>query len=199
PDNIRAFEENGAEIRYFSPLQDAGLPDDLDAVYLPGGYPEEHAKQLAANSPMKTSLKDFAGAGGTVYGECGGLMYLGTALTDRDGHSHSMTGIIPIKTRCLTKFKRLGYTEVNMQSNTLWGPAGTTLRGHEFHYSEIISDELDARNWKRGYNVAMRRDADKHTEGYTKGNILGSYIHLHWAANPTAVKHFITRCCKRTE
>jgi len=190
PDNIEALTAAGAEIVPFSPLHDAALPENLAALYFPGGYPEEYAAQLAANRPMLQSVSDFAETGRVIYGECGGLMYLGHSLEDRKGNCHKMTALLPLKTRMRKKRKRLGYAEAHLQANSLWGQAGDVIKGHEFHYSEIIASDIAPDT----YQIIRRAGRNAGPEGFAAGQVLGSYIHLHWASNPQAVTYFLDTC-----
>ncbi len=193
PDNLELLARHGAEVVPFSPLSDDALPEDLHGLYLPGGYPEEHAERLSANRSMAECVRQFADSGKCIYAECGGLMYLGQELETLDGRKQSMAGVLPIDTRMLPKRKTLGYVEVTLEEPSLFGPQGTTLRGHEFHYSEITDQSLQPDGWRQVYRI-QRRDDTLRTEGFQKGNILASYVHLHWASQPAVARHFVNRC-----
>ena len=136
PANFDLLRAAGAELVFWSPLRDAELPD-VDALYLGGGYPEVYAGDLAANAPMREAVRAFAAAGGPVYAECGGLLYLAEALEDESGRLHPMVGLLPTIGRMAPKRLTLGYAEVEVTRETPLGPAGTTARGHEFHASRI--------------------------------------------------------------
>jgi len=141
PDNLEGLEAHGCELVQFSPLTDARLPAGLNALYLGGGYPEGNAAELAANKTMLADIRAFASAGRTVYAECGGLMYLAEGIETLDGRRHALAGVLPLWTRMRERRKALGYVEVTLTQDALWGARGTTLRGHEFHYSELVSQE----------------------------------------------------------
>lgn len=191
-DNLEALERHGAEIVRFSPLSDDYLPDGLDAIYIGGGYPEEHAASLAANRSMMQSVREFATGGKPVYGECGGLMYLGEGIETLDGTYHELVGLVPVRTRMLERLRSLGYAEVTLRADSLFGPEGTVLRGHEFHYSELIDNPVGRPECNAVYETRKRRtDAVEH-EGYQVGHVLVSYVHLHFASQPDAVKHFLS-------
>lgn len=194
PDNLELLTRHGAEVVPFSPLADDALPEDLHGLYLPGGYPEEHAQRLSANRSMAECVRQFADSGKCIYAECGGLMYLGHQLETLDGRKQSMVGVLPIDTRMLPKRKTLGYVEVTLDRPSLFGPQGTTIRGHEFHYSEITDQSLEPDGWRQVYRIQRRRDDTLRTEGFQKGNILASYVHLHWASQPAVARHFVNRC-----
>ena len=194
PDNLEAFQRGGATLVPFSPLTDAALPEELDGLYLGGGYPELHAARLSANTAMLAALGRFAAAGRAIYAECGGLMYLGNSLQTLDGARFPLAGVLPIDTLMCKSLKTLGYAEVALASDSLWGSTGQTCRGHEFHYSTIVADGRGCDGWQPAYSVRRRRDDAATTEGFCKGRLLASYVHLHWASRPQAVAHFLARC-----
>jgi cobyrinic acid a,c-diamide synthase len=181
PDNLELLECAGAELVYFSPLTDS-LPADLAGVYLPGGYPELHHERLAANLPLLTGLRRAAQSGMPIYAECGGLIYL----------TEGLVGLFPTRARMLAKRKALGYREVTMTAPTPLGPAGTVARGHEFHYSEIDMPHPVLRTYQVSDRTGKRCD----NEGFLQGNVLGSYVHLHFASNPQLAGHFVDSCRK---
>ncbi|MGZ6291199.1 MAG: cobyrinate a,c-diamide synthase, partial [Syntrophales bacterium] len=184
----------GCTMHYFSPLADSALPANLDALYIGGGYPEEHAEMLSENREMLAAIREFASSGRPVYGECGGLMYLCRKLEKQNGVAHSMVGLIPASTRMLDRLKSLGYVEVSLNTNSLWGAPGTVLRGHEFHYSELTSNPTEDPTWRAVYSMKRRRTDDGAMEGFQKGRVLASYAHLHLASRPEALKYFIDHC-----
>ncbi len=190
PDNIEALERCGCEIVNFSPLNDKTLPEALDAIYLGGGYPEENAKALAANENMLRDVHKFAGSGGYVYAECGGLMYLGEKLTTRGSEEYQMAGVLPIATQMLERFKSLGYVEAKLTQDCIWGKSGDRLRGHEFHYSELSATGNDS-DWSKPYEITRRSGSAGGKAGFMKNNIMASYVHLHFAGNSQAVKTFV--------
>lgn len=193
-DNLETLAQAGAEWVPFSPLSDARLPADLDGLYFGGGYPEVHAARLAENLHMLADVREFAASGRTVYAECGGLMYLGRSLTALDGARYPLAGVLPIDTAMLARLKVLGYSAVVWTADSLWGAAGQTARGHEFHYSEITADDSGAAGWRPAYTVDRRRP-EPASAGFFRGRLLASYLHLHWASRPEAVRHFLS-CCE---
>ena len=195
-DNLESLARAGVEWVPFSPLGDADLPADLDGLYFGGGYPEVHAARLSGNAGMLAAVRGFAASGGRVYAECGGLMYLGQAITALDGARYPLAGVLPVETAMLAKLKVLGYTEVAWTADSLWGPAGETARGHEFHYSHITAGENAAGGWQPAYTVCRRRSAPA-PEGLCRGSVLAGYVHLHWASRPRAIQHFLSYCEKR--
>jgi len=198
PDNLEALRAAGAELAEFSPLTDRELPEGVDGLYFGGGYPEVHAAELAANAPMRTAVREFADRGGCIYAECGGLIYLGRTLRGLDGASHQMAGVLPVVTRMLERLRTLGYVEVELAADAAWGAAGQRLRGHEFHYSEIESDELAGGGWERAYRLNRRRGGVERSEGFQRGRVLASYVHLHWASRPEAAGRLVDACGRRT-
>jgi len=190
PDHLQLLEESGAVLVPFSPLADSELPPDLDALYIGGGYPEEYAEQLSANEGMRRAVREFADSGAVVYAECGGLMYLSESLVTKSGASFPMADVLPISTVMLPKRKALGYAEVTLSVSSILGNKGTVLRGHEFHYSEIQALDRRGEAWQCPYTV-RRRSGDESCQGFLKGNILASYVHLHFGSNPRAAAFFI--------
>lgn len=188
-ENRDLLEEAGAEIVPFSPLADAQLPDGTDAVWLSGGFPENFAPQLAANHSMIASLRAFAESGGTIYAECGGLMYLAEWFEDRTGLRVPLAGLVPGGTRMTDRLQRFGYAEATLLEDTPLGPKGTILRGHRFHYSTYIPPNPEAENGV--YLIRKTVTGEEHQEGFLSGNILATYFHVHLAHRPETARHFV--------
>jgi cobyrinic acid a,c-diamide synthase len=182
-DNLDMLKDAGAEIVIFSPLHDEVLPDNLDGIYLGGGYPELYAAELSNNVSMRKAIRLFSQSGRPVYGECGGFMYLTSSITDTEGRQHPMVGVYPVASRMQKRLRRLGYRQVEMQTDTLLGSKGSFCYGHEFHYSEI--DEMPP-EVARGYILD-----DGRAEGYLVNNTLAGYVHLHWGRTPGVARHFV--------
>lgn len=193
-DNLRAFEAHGFELVFFSPHKDTSLPGDLTALYMGGGYPELFADELSKNKPMIAAVRAFCLSGRPVYAECGGLMYLSEEIITLDGERHKMARVLPAACKMQSRIQKLGYTEVELVRDCMWGFVGTRIRGHEFHYSELVSQAADLKKWDAAYIATYRRGARAAKEGFLMGNVLLSYIHLHLASHPTAVRHFRERC-----
>ncbi len=187
-----ALAAAGCEIAFFSPLADRRLPAEIDGLYLGGGYPEAHAAALAGNTEMLAAVRAFAASGKPLYAECGGLMYLSEGLL-ADGRFTPFLGILPARTRMLERKKTLGYVEVTLAEDSLWGVRGATMRGHEFHYSELVGDPAADPAWRRVYGLRRRRSAAFEAEGFQKEAILASYTHLYHAASPAAIERFVNR------
>jgi cobyrinic acid a,c-diamide synthase len=190
PENIELLTAAGAEIVPFSPLADTKLPDAVDGLYFGGGYPELHAATLGANTGLRREVKAASRSGMPIYGECGGFIFLCRELVDGEGATHPMAGCFPFQSRMLGRLSSLGYREIHLGRETLLGPAGTRLRGHEFHYSET---EI-APDWRGIYRVSDRRGRPKANEGFVTGQTLGSYYHLHFGSQPAAARHFVAAC-----
>jgi cobyrinic acid a,c-diamide synthase len=186
-DNLDLLREAGAEIVPFSPLNDHALPDDLDAIYLGGGYPELHAAALSANSPMLRAMRDFAVSGRPVYAECGGMIYLGEHLTGLDGQVHAMAGVLPISFAMTDRLVSFGYVTVQVTQACLIGEVGTEVRGHSFHYSRVVAQpDLPA-----SYTVSYSLSGREEQEGFRSGNVLASYVHLHFRGNIEIAGNFV--------
>lgn len=198
PDNLNELQSRGCNMVQFSPLEDKGLPRNLDGLYIGGGYPEEYAERLAENRSMLKAIREFADCGLPIYAECGGLMYLTQGIETLDGKRYPMVGLLPIWTRMLPRLKSLGYVEITLLMPSLWGKPGSRLRGHEFHYSELIGDPCANGNWHAVYQCLRRRSGEIVHEGFQKGSVLASYLHLHWASQPEAIDSFVVHCGGRS-
>lgn len=187
-DNLDALKAAGAEIVFFSPLADVCIPPGIDAIYLGGGYPELHAAGLSGNRAMRQSIREWAKAGGLVYAECGGLMYLSRSIRDFEGRLFEMAGVFPFETEMVRGRAHLGYREVLLKADCLLGAAGERVRGHEFHDSEISGGHGAV---DRVYGVKNGEGGDLAAEGYQCGNVLGSYIHTHFGSNRSTAAHFV--------
>ena len=186
-DNLDLLRQHGATIVPFSPLNDAGLPPDLDALYLGGGYPELHAAQLATNISILADLRAFAATERPIYAECGGMIYLSQHLTTADGAHHPLAGLLPLAFEMTGKLVSFGYVTVTLKEDCLLGTRGTILRGHSFHYSRL----LDTPSLTTAYDVQYSLSGRSEDEGYRLGSILASYIHLHFRTHPGIAAHFL--------
>ncbi|WP_261665073.1 cobyrinate a,c-diamide synthase [Deinococcus sp. Marseille-Q6407] len=188
PDALDELRLAGAELLPFSPLHDAGLPENVGGLLLGGGYPELYADQLSRNVSMRRAVRDFAAAGRPVIGECGGLMYLGQSLLDLEGAEHEMCGVIPARTRMQPRLS-LGYREAAALHASPLAPAGAVLRGHEFHYSERLDPPSHpAYRWTTAAGEVVE-------EGRAQGKVLASYLHLHLGADPALARRLVEACC----
>ena len=196
PESLEVLESFGAEFTFFSPLKDAALPE-ADGVLLGGGFPEMFAEELAANAPMRSSVREAGAAGMPIYAECGGYMYLTEKLVDFDGKEHAMAGVIPAAVQMSRKLQMVGYVEAELCSDTVLGLQGTKLRGHEFHFStELAQAGADV---PRAFMFTRMRNGARYAAGYAKGAVLGSYLHLHFAGCPEAAKSFVEACRRQRE
>jgi len=194
PDNLEALSEAGCELVGFSPVADETLPEGLDCLYIGGGYPEEHAAELSRNEGMLESVRGFAATEKPIYAECGGLMYLSQGIELTDGKRFDLAGILPGLTRMLPKLRSLGYVEIALTRDSLFGRVGTILRGHEFHYSELVGDPTENGQWSTAYLMRHRRTEKSVSEGFQRGRVLASYVHTHFASSPGSTEHFVSLC-----
>ncbi len=184
-DNLRIMREAGAEITEFSPLADDSLPEDIDCIYLPGGYPEIHAEKLASNAGMIRSLKAAVNSGLAVYAECGGFVYLTRGIDPGEGRPFSgLVDIFPVTARMLARKKALGYRQIGLMPKTF---NGTLLRGHEFHYSETEEMPPDVERLFR----LIRNGEELGLEGYRIMNCVGTYQHIHLGSDRKAASRFL--------
>jgi cobyrinic acid a,c-diamide synthase len=187
-DNFDLLRKHGAEIVLFSPVNDKSLPHDLDALYLGGGYPELYAEQLSQNRQMLEEVRAFAAAGRPVYAECGGMLYLSQSLTVADGTIYTMADVLALSIEMTDRLVQFGYVTVEFTEDCLLGLKGTVIRGHSFHYSRIACQpEIET-----SYRVQYSMSGKEELEGFHRGNVLASYIHLHFRANPAVVEHFVS-------
>ena len=190
-DNLDLLTSYGAELVCFSPINDSNLPDNLDGLYFGGGYPELFAKQLLKNSGLRNQIKEKSVEGMPIYGECGGFMYLCREIRDTDRKLFPMTGCFPFVTTMFTRLKSLGYREITFAKDTVLGKRGQTIRGHEFHYSELTEFSEDV---ETVYQVSARTGMNITKEGYMVNCTLGSYNHLHFGSCPEVAKQFVESC-----
>jgi cobyrinic acid a,c-diamide synthase len=185
-DNLDMLREQGAEIVRFSPMKDTSLPRDLDALYFGGGYPELHAERLSGNRLMLEDVRAFASSGRPVYAECGGMLYLAESLSV-ECTEYSMAGVLPLKMQMTDGLVQFGYVTVEFVDDCLLGRKGTAIRGHSFHYSRIAAlGEVSTR-----YRVRYSMSGKEELEGFQRGNVLASYIHLHFRANSSVAESFV--------
>jgi len=186
-DNLDLLRHHGAEIVPFSPLDNDSLPTDLDALYLGGGYPELYAEHLGSNQSMLASIRSFVASDRPVYAECGGMIYLSKQITGTDGATYAMVGSLPMAFEMTSKLSQFGYVTVELTKDCLLGQSGTTIRGHSFHYSRLEGAPALATSYNVKYSLSGRQEA----EGFTLGNTLASYIHLHFRAAPHVARNFV--------
>lgn len=189
-DNLDLLRQRGAEIVFFSPLHDRVLPEVTNGLYLGGGYPELYAAQLAANRAMHAAIRAAVQAGMPIYAECGGLMALTESITDLEGKTHPMVAVLPGRARMRQRLA-MGYRLVTACRDTLLLAEGDKTRGHEFHYSDWEGYPADI---PRAYSITPRIGEEVRLEGYASGNVLASYVHLHFGANERIVPRFVTAC-----
>ncbi len=171
PHWLTGWRQSGASISFFSPLADEIPHPDADAIFLPGGYPELHAGRLSAQQKFMAAAHTNAQKGLLFYGECGGFMVMGETITDRDGVTHRMLGLLPLHTRIDRPRRVLGYRQLTHQSRLPWPKS---LRGHEFHYS---SGE-HARSVPALFTATDALGESLPPMGMALGNLLGSYAHV---------------------
>ncbi|MFP3605154.1 cobyrinate a,c-diamide synthase [Paraburkholderia sp. SIMBA_053] len=170
PANVALLEALGAHVHYFSPLADEAPPSDTDALYLPGGYPELHAAALAANARSAAAIRAHAAAGKPLVAECGGMLYLLDKLTDTQGVSTSMLGLLPGHATMQTRFTALGMQQIDSMHGA--------VTGHTFHYSKLGTPLSPLRS-------ATRPQGDAPGEAlYRVGSIVATYMHAYWPSNP---------------
>ncbi len=189
-DNLRRLEECGAELVRFSPSHDEQLPE-VEGLYFGGGYPEILARELSNNHRMIDAIRRFADSNRPTYAECGGLMYLSAGIRTLDGTTWPMVGLIPRIAAMSPKLQALGYVEVETRAPSILGPTATRFRGHQFRYSILERDGGNPLPYL--YSVRPKWGAE-FEEGYAGANVVASYVHAHWASNPSIAESFVRAC-----
>lgn len=192
--NLDMLKAAGAELVFFSPLKDAALPRDINGLLLGGGYPEEYAGELAKNVTMRESIRTFSCANGCIYAECGGYMYLGDHL-EKGGTSLPMCGVFPAGfSMNAGAVKSLGYREITLAFDTVIGPSGSVMRGHEFHYSS--QKQAASGMGPAPFMISSRNASAPAPAGMSVRNTIGSYLHVHFLSCPALADHFVASCMK---
>ncbi|MEC0238138.1 cobyrinate a,c-diamide synthase [Paenibacillus kribbensis] len=191
PENLDLLRQSGAEIAYFSPLAGERVPQHANGLYLGGGFPEEFAAAIAANTGFLEDIRSAVRQDMPIFAECGGYMVLARTLTDRAGSVHRMAGVIPSDVRMQEKRAALGYREATALQDCLLLEAGETIRGHEFHYSVMAYDESST-PYPYAYQTKGMRGLQ--SEGYAQGNLLAAYTHIHLASLPKAAARWVEKC-----
>jgi cobyrinic acid a,c-diamide synthase len=191
-DDLEALEAQGARLIDINTLQDAHLPENLDGLFIGGGFPETHMDQLSANASLRKEIYDAIEAGLPTYAECGGLMYLSESLHWND-KTLPMVGIIPAETVMHDKPQGRGYVKLEETEHMLWGKQSTycLIQAHEFHYSTL--ENLKTKG-KFAFRVLRGAGITGGEDGWVYKNLLASYAHMrdtkryHWA------KRFVDFC-----
>ncbi len=183
--NIESLKRKGTVV-YFSPINDAQLPD-ADLVYLPGGYPELYTAELSENKTMLASIKQHAENGNPIIAECGGMMYLGKSIINKEGVRFRMANVFDFETSMETMKLNLGYREIRYND--------TIIKGHEFHYSTL---EKETNTNHLGTIINARGDV-VNTELYRYKNVLASYVHVYFGTNELLDALLEMNSIKKTE
>lgn len=186
-DSLKLLENMGAELIYFSPLNDENLPLDIDGLYLGGGYPELYGKELSENKAMLKSIKEAVNGGMPTFGECGGFMYLQKSLKDNLGNEFEMVNIIDSTSKLTSKLSRFGYTTLTSLSNNLMFLKGEKINAHEFHYSDsdfcgedfLAVKPITGRQWHCIHGSST---------------MIAGYPHIHLWGNLKAAERFVKAC-----
>ena len=175
-ETLEAFKEAGAEPVFFSPLHDKSLPQNIGGLYLPGGYPELHARELSKNTSLLREIKQKIESGLPTAAECGGFLYLGQTLEDADGAVWPMAGVLPGSGFPVGRLVRFGYAELTARADSLLFRAGESFPAHEFHHwdstangTALTAAKANGRSWACGF-------ANEH--------LYAGFPHLYWAGTP---------------
>jgi cobyrinic acid a,c-diamide synthase len=168
---LSGWRRQGAEVGFFSPLEDEEPTRDCDAIYLPGGYPELHAERLASAVSFQSGMKRHAATGTVIYGECGGYMVLGDELIDEGGTAHRMLELLPLTTSFAERRLHLGYRRIRPVGDFF---CGRPMKGHEFHYATTVSEAEECKLFE------IDDATGKHlgSAGLRRGSVSGSFMHV---------------------
>ena len=177
-ENLDFLRQHGWELIPFSPLHDAALPEQVHAILLGGGYPELYAKELSANEPMLTSIRNAHAEGIKILAECGGFLYLQEHLEDEMGNCWPMVGLIHADGFRTEKLGRFGYISLTQNG-------AVRIKGHEFHYWESTAPGSAFRAEKpqsdRGWDCMYRTDS-----------LLAGFPHLYYLSGPDLILSFLS-------
>lgn len=184
-DNFDCLREAGCEIVEFSPMADLKLPENIDGLYLGGGYPEIFAKQLEENVSMRESIKEQIVQGLVTFAECGGFLYLHTELTTQEGITYRMCGSLPGSCFFTEKLQHFGYSVMTAKEDNLFCGKGEKIRVHEFHrfVSELEQTVFESEKQGRTWGSFVR-----------KKNLLAGFPHVHFYSHPQLVTNFLHHC-----
>lgn len=183
-DNLKLLEELGCELIPFSPLYDTGLPEGIQGLLLPGGYPENHASKLSENKAMRQAIRQAVESGIPCLAECGGFLYLHEQLEGTDGRQYEMAGVIPGRAVRKDRLVRFGYVRVRSQRDGVYLKSGEEIRGHEFHYWDSTDSGADC--------IALKPDGRRSWPCiHMKGNLMAGYPHLYFASQPLLAERFV--------
>lgn len=186
-ENLNLLESKGATLHYFSPLKNEPVPENVQGLYIGGGFPEEFAKTLAENQLAKASIWETIQRGVPTLAECGGFMYLTESITNRAGDTFPMVGIIPGSVKMMDTLQALGYREIKGVSGNYLIGANEQANGHEFHYSTF-----EGKTEQPAYLTKGRFKAKE--EGYLNDNLVAGYTHFHFASNPSLIENWFNAC-----
>ena len=176
-ETLEAFRDAGAEVVFFSPLRDTALPENIGGLYLPGGYPELHARELSENTSLLREIKQKIESGLPTAAECGGFLYLGQSLTDAEGQSWPMAGVLPGEAKDAGRLVRFGYAALSADSDSMLFRAGESFPIHEFHHWDSTANGV-ALAAKKPVGGAEWRC------GSVNEHFYAGFPHLYWAGTP---------------
>ena len=176
-ETLEAFRDAGAEVVFFSPLRDTALPENIGGLYLPGGYPELHARELSENTSLLREIKQKIESGLPTAAECGGFLYLGQSLTDAEGQSWPMAGVLPGEAKDAGRLVRFGYATLSADSDSMLFRAGESFPIHEFHHWDSTANGTALAAKKPVGGAAWRC-------GFVNEHFYAGFPHLYWAGTP---------------
>ena len=184
-DNFDLLKKLGAEIEFFSPLEDEPVPEGASGLILGGGYPEEYLEELSRAEKTKASIGSAVKSGMPVWAECGGFMYLGKTI-EKDGIEYPVAGVLDGKSKMTDRLVRFGYKTLTAKRDNMMCGAGQSIKCHEFHYSDSTENGEDF--------DAVRNSGMKSRCIIARENIFAGYPHIHLWSNPEFAEGFARAC-----
>ena len=188
--SLNELKKFGAEIVFFSPLNDEHLPKDISGLIIGGGFPEMFAARLEQNKNIREEIFNAAENGLPIFAECGGFMYLMKRLIDFDGKIFNMCGVFDGSATMTNKLQTVGYVTAEILQDCILGKSGDKIHAHEFHFSKAFDDSAD----KKIFRCKRLRTGNEYFAGAVKKNVVASYLHIHFAGCSVAAKNFVTTC-----
>lgn len=195
-DNLDILELMGADIQYFSPLNDRTLPEDVNGIYIGSGYPDFYAKELQENTTLIDNIKQLIIAGVPTYAECEGLMYLSEYIENQNNEKFNMIGVLPGYCKITEEINKSGYVEIEVTSDNVLSQKGFRIRGYESRHSDmkmLSGDVLQC------FRIVKKRPEMKPVVwkcGYSVYNLIAAYPHLHLWGNTAFAERFVESCSK---
>ena len=191
-ESLEALKRAGADLVFFSPLNDEKLPENVSGIYLPGGYPELHARTLAENSTMRECIADAVRSGMPIVAECGGFLYMGNEIEDAGGKTWPMVGCLPGRSKNAGHLVRFGYGRIAVSEDSMLFRKGENIPVHEFHYWDTTDNGDDL-------ELIKARDGSSLRFGFCSDSMYAGFPHLYMAGEMDLAGRFVAAAEKYDE